>query len=415
MAQSLSPLAVRFRCSAGRRPGVTGSAPAAAAVAIALSVLLACSQVRAESCDSVCEDPTSVEACGSGAAVWALQQPDGTCRVGPRGNFESAEAAEAERRSLARLERQSCRRTGECALFEQLDGSKAVCTACDRAHRLALLLKDLSPTPASTPAASAGPGSLRCPPEKWRQTAPPDRVERCFDAFTELPEAYSAGAACRSGDCRDGQGSYVWPDGQRYAGAFRRGLRHGQGTFTWPDGRKYVGGWREGRPSGLGTRIYADGSFLVGYFDKGIYLGDSEQYGDRFAEAERRATPASESGPAPAPPTPEQSASCEEQCNEVAELELNRIIDEYECCYARHAFCVHKIEIEAENCASARCLDENAARRRECDLRYACDEVRDSKHADFRSRSVACLEGCRAQNLEEQGLKVSERGTLYTD
>jgi hypothetical protein len=183
---------------------------------------------------------------------------------------------------------------------------------------------------------------------------------------------------CGACDCRNGHGSYVWPDGQRYAGAFRGGHRHGQGTFSWPDGRKYIGGWLRGEPSGLGTRIYADGSFLIGYFENGGYLGDSEHYGHRFAGPERQhpstGVPPDEAGsghPAPAAAAAEDSPGCEQQCNDLAELELNRITDEYECCYARHAFCVHKVQIEARSCDTQGCLD-------------------------------------------EQGLEVSERGTLYT-
>jgi hypothetical protein len=453
MAKQLSALAVRPGCSAAPllrpRPRERGRAPKAFTIAIALCLLLLGLRARAEDCSSVCADPDSVEACGSGDAVWALQQPDGECRSGSHGYFDSAEAAETERRSLARLERRSCDLTGECALFEQLDGAQPVCTACDRAYRLTQMLLGLSPasesaaaaTPQPTPdrrAASrvaaaddrarasppdatadpASPGPVSCPREEWQQTSYPGRAERCYDGFTELPKAYSRGARCKSGDCQEGQGSYVWPDGQRYAGAFNHGRRHGQGTFSWPDGRKYIGGWHSGQPSGLGTRIYTDSSFLVGYFENGVYLGDSEQYGERFGERRRAAGSegdAPEAGLASSPPAVEEGPACEEQCNEFAELELSRIIDEYECCYARHAFCVHKTKIEAESCDTAACLEHQAERRQECDLRYACDEVRDSKQVGFRERSLACLKGCAAQDLDEQGLKVSERGTLYTD
>jgi hypothetical protein len=151
-----------------------------------------------------------------------------------------------------------------------------------------------------------------------------------------------------------------------------------KGPSLGPTAGKYIGGWLRGEPSGLGTRIYADGSFLIGYFENGGYLGDSEHYGHRFAGPERQhpstGVPPDEAGsghPAPAAAAAEDSPGCEQQCNDLAELELNRITDEYECCYARHAFCVHKVQIEARSCDTQGCLD-------------------------------------------EQGLEVSERGTLYT-
>jgi hypothetical protein len=441
--------------TAGRSQSARGSKVATLFSTGALPLVIALylvptSPARTDSCDSACEDPDSVEACLSGDPVWGLQQPDGQCRAGSHGYLDSLEAAETERHSLARLEKRSCDRGGSCVLFEQLDGAEPVCLACDRAYRLTQILQSLSPAAETqrVTESTSGPGPeltrpgrtaepelpdppptgtadtpqhLPCRRGHWQQTAHPGRVERCYDRFTALPQAYSRGARCTSGDCQNGQGSYLWPDGQRYAGAFRGGQRHGQGTFSWPDGRKYIGGWLRGEPGGLGTRIHADGSFLIGYFENGGYLGDSEHYGQRFAgekpehsSAEISPDGAGPSDPAPAPVAEEESPSCDRQCNELAELELNRIADEYECCYARHAFCIQKAQIEARSCDTQGCLDEQAAHREECDLRYACDEVRSSKQVGFRERNLACLKSCTAEELDEQGLEVSERGTLYT-
>jgi hypothetical protein len=429
--------------SAGRGEAARLFTAGALALALCLAPLL---PARADSCESACEDPDSVEACRSGEPLWGLRLPDGQCRAGSHGYLDSFEAAETDRRSLARLEKRSCDRGGACALFEQLDGAEPVCLACDRAYRLTQMLQSLAPVvetqhvtestsgpgpelletgPAAEPESPAAPptgtaDTAQPPPcrrGQWQQTVYPERVERCYDRFTASPQADSPGARCASGDCQNGHGSYVWPDGQRYAGAFRGGHRHGQGAFSWPDGRKYIGGWLRGNPSGLGTRIDADGSFLIGYFENGGYLGDSEHYGHRFAGPDRE-RPSAEMSPDPGnpgdPAPAESSPSCEEQCTELAELELNRITDEYECCYARHAFCVHKAQIEARSCDTQDCLDEQAALREECDLRYACDEVRSSKQVGFRERNLTCLKNCTAEGLDEQGLEVSERGTLYT-
>ena len=40
----------------------------------------------------------------------------------------------------------------------------------------------------------------------------------------------------------------------------------GQGTYTWPNGDKYVGGWKEGKKHGQGTLFFDDGSKAVGEF-----------------------------------------------------------------------------------------------------------------------------------------------------
>ena len=41
---------------------------------------------------------------------------------------------------------------------------------------------------------------------------------------------------CISGDCENGQGTYIWNDGEKYTGEWKNGVRHGQGTFIWNDG-----------------------------------------------------------------------------------------------------------------------------------------------------------------------------------
>jgi len=44
----------------------------------------------------------------------------------------------------------------------------------------------------------------------------------------------------------NGQGTYTFPDGQKYEGEWKDDEYHGQGTFTWSDGDKYVGEFKGG-------------------------------------------------------------------------------------------------------------------------------------------------------------------------
>ena len=63
----------------------------------------------------------------------------------------------------------------------------------------------------------------------------------------------SAGALCVQGDCTNGQGTFVLPDGRRYVGEFKEGVRTGRGVMTYPDGSQYEGDWQNDKPYGKGT------------------------------------------------------------------------------------------------------------------------------------------------------------------
>ena len=58
---------------------------------------------------------------------------------------------------------------------------------------------------------------------------------------------------CIKGDCQNGQGTYTFPDGEKYVGEWENNKKHGQGTYTFPDGSKYEGEFRERLPNGQGT------------------------------------------------------------------------------------------------------------------------------------------------------------------
>jgi len=61
---------------------------------------------------------------------------------------------------------------------------------------------------------------------------------------------------------RNGQGTFTYPDGQKYVGRWKDDKRNGQGTSTYPDGGKYVGRWKDGNPWN-GTDYDKDGKIIT--------------------------------------------------------------------------------------------------------------------------------------------------------
>ena len=43
----------------------------------------------------------------------------------------------------------------------------------------------------------------------------------------------------------NGQGTYIYPNGEKYEGDWKNGKYHGHGTFTSFDGDKYVGEFKD--------------------------------------------------------------------------------------------------------------------------------------------------------------------------
>jgi peptidoglycan hydrolase-like protein with peptidoglycan-binding domain len=63
----------------------------------------------------------------------------------------------------------------------------------------------------------------------------------------ETPEVKVTG--CIKGDCENGQGTYNWPNGDKYMGNWEEGKMTGQGTYTWADGSIYHSGlWKDNVP-----------------------------------------------------------------------------------------------------------------------------------------------------------------------
>jgi hypothetical protein len=68
---------------------------------------------------------------------------------------------------------------------------------------------------------------------------------------------------------RNGQGTYIWPTGEKYEGEWKDNIINGQGTYTWSNGDKHVGQFRDGKSDGQGTFFWTNGDKHVGQYRDG--------------------------------------------------------------------------------------------------------------------------------------------------
>ena len=88
-------------------------------------------------------------------------------------------------------------------------------------------------------------------------------------------------AECIEGDCVNGLGTYIWPNGDKYIGEWKNGKRDGIGSFIWPEGDRYVAHWKNDKNnsngnyiSPAGAKLYAVESRNAGVDGFGCIKGD---------------------------------------------------------------------------------------------------------------------------------------------
>lgn len=101
--------------------------------------------------------------------------------------------------------------------------------------------------------------------------ANPDSEEANSREIVEEGPADSAAgnSGCVSGDCENGEGRYVWPDGSAYSGQWQEGQRNGLGTYIWASGDKYIGQFKSGDCNGTGIYEWANGARYDGEWQAG--------------------------------------------------------------------------------------------------------------------------------------------------
>ena len=63
---------------------------------------------------------------------------------------------------------------------------------------------------------------------------------------------------------RDGEGTYIWPDGKKYIGSWSRGVQDGHGVLIESNGSVYIGNFSNGKKHGFGRLNYSSGITYIG-------------------------------------------------------------------------------------------------------------------------------------------------------
>jgi hypothetical protein len=121
----------------------------------------------------------------------------------------------------------------------------------------------------------------------WYKGKPVDEEGRLLEEYVvkgkeEKNDGTDIQSGCLAGDCRDGQGTFAYPDGSRYDGQFVEGRLEGLGTWYFTNGDRYVGAFRSNFPHGKGTLYTAEGTVTIGEWREGEYVGASEARPERL-------------------------------------------------------------------------------------------------------------------------------------
>ena len=88
------------------------------------------------------------------------------------------------------------------------------------------------------------------------------------------PQTNYGREGCRSGNCENGKGIYIFKGGTaKYTGAFQGGKPHGEGLIRYTNGTGYKGAWANGQPNGEGTMLKNNDTEIRGFWKDGTYMG----------------------------------------------------------------------------------------------------------------------------------------------
>lgn len=83
-----------------------------------------------------------------------------------------------------------------------------------------------------------------------------------------------AQTGCTIGDCENGKGRFVYPNGDKYIGEFKNAVPHGRGVYYAKNGSIYKGPFVDGQRQGYGTYIWSTGEQYIGEYHHNVRHGE---------------------------------------------------------------------------------------------------------------------------------------------
>jgi len=93
-----------------------------------------------------------------------------------------------------------------------------------------------------------------------------------------LSQQYSIAQKCTNGDCVNGKGRFLFPNGDKYIGEFKSSQPDGRGAYTYANGDVYKGQFKKGRRHGYGTMTWKVGEMYIGEYVKDLREGEGTYY-----------------------------------------------------------------------------------------------------------------------------------------
>lgn len=95
----------------------------------------------------------------------------------------------------------------------------------------------------------------------------------CLLLASPMLNAQNPAFKCLKGDCENGLGKCVLPNGAVYEGSFRQGKMQGLGTMEFPNRDRYSGEWANQMRQGRGRYKFATGDEYLGEFQSNVMQG----------------------------------------------------------------------------------------------------------------------------------------------